>query len=501
MKESDYKMVLNTDKRKVQNEQNLIAAKLLWVIVALGVICNYFGESPMEVIYVLTALGSSVAILFTIIVRKQILISMAKYIAFFGIIIHAIAITYVHASLNSIFLLFFNLVFIGIFLNTVLIYLTYLANVIMCFSFWFIYGSDMYLGYNSPQGLLIILFYMGIVTIILGRLATMIVKLQTSTLTQYYKAEETSDFVQSLLKQVSGSIQYLKGFSNQVKEDVSQSAEVSKELSTSFNEIAAATEEQSSSITSINQVIGNNAKNVDVINTISEELQQLVFDNTNVIDNGFEILNKMLEKVDDLNKTITETAHLMRAFNEDNKNIEGILETINNISKQTNLLSLNASIEAARAGEQGRGFAIVADEIRQLAESSEKSVSTIGQILKGLLHKSADVEKKVIEGQEIMVLNKDYTDKTIGVFNDVLVFNTKATGSIEKIHHRIIELQSNTRAIAMQTEGITDATENVAASVTEILYNVENQSEKIQSINERVNDLDKLVTDLTHMIQ
>ena len=102
-----------------------------------------------------------------------------------------------------------------------------------------------------------------------------------------------------------------------------------------------------------------------------------------------------LQQIDQLSTTISQAVEVIRTLSSESTQIGGVLEVIRSIADQTNLLALNAAIEAARAGEQGRGFAVVADEVRLLAQRTQKSTAEI-QVMIERLQGHSEAAVKVI---------------------------------------------------------------------------------------------------------
>ncbi len=140
------------------------------------------------------------------------------------------------------------------------------------------------------------------------------------------------------------------------------------------------------------QAMDKLSKQISAIKSSSEQIQDQIKDITDSIDSTYTINRRLYEITKKSIDYIEET--------------DKIINYVNNISKQTKILGINATIEAARAGEQGRGFSVVANEVQKMAESSESFAKEINQILTKLSGEIREVEavaKNLSELSELQV--------------------------------------------------------------------------------------------------
>ena len=279
-----------------------------------------------------------------------------------------------------------------------------------------------------------------------------------------------------------------------VSESMNESATRCFDISQTLSE---ANQSQGDSITKLNDTLGLMNRSIDEIANSATELavtsgevmesaegvRELCKTTLESSASGKDEMGRVTDNVTMLGKNIEELAGIIRVAAKSVEEITGITDTINAISEQTNLLSLNASIEAARAGEQGKGFAVVASEVGTLAQQSTEATETIRQLIQGITKNIEDINNNA----ETCVADMEACVEGVKVANDSF---DEIYSNVEKATEGIVDITGGIGRINDFASTNAATTEEQASSISEIL----GLSDEILSESERLNSQTDSIT-------
>ncbi|NRZ99266.1 methyl-accepting chemotaxis protein [Clostridium tetanomorphum] len=311
--------------------------------------------------------------------------------------------------------------------------------------------------------------------------------------------EALVDKLDSLLLNIKESTNNLDRNIEIFSEDLTLVNATSDNINNTMCQISIGVQEIVESILGINLKINESNSSLDKVSNISNKISIMSNEmKENVID-GSEKINSMDSTMKTIKEAVEVSLDTVNKLKNSIDKINGEINSIYEISSQTNLLSLNASIEAARAGEHGKGFSVVAEEVKKLAEQTTEIVKNIYEIITEINTITNDAVIKVSDGNMAAEEGTKVVNNVCTSFNKIEGYFETMNEYLREEHIVIENVVENFTPVKMELEAIGSITEEHSASTEEIEEKIKEQSRKINSIHLSIEEIKKLSKNLKEL--
>ncbi|AOS39559.1 Methyl-accepting chemotaxis protein McpS [Pseudomonas fluorescens] len=251
-----------------------------------------------------------------------------------------------------------------------------------------------------------------------------------------------------------------------IRDGVTQIASAAEELSAVTEQTSAGVNSQKVETDQVATAMHEMTATVQEVARNAEEASQAAAAADGEARAGDKVVSEAIAQIERLASEVVRSTDAMTVLQQESDKIGSVMDVIKAVAEQTNLLALNAAIEAARAGEAGRGFAVVADEVRGLAQRTQKSTEEIEGLVAGLQNGTQQVAA-------VMNNSRSLTDSSVAL-------TRKAGVSLENITRTVSNIQSMNQQIAAAAEQQSAVAEEISRSI----INVRDVSEQTAAASE-----------------
>ncbi len=276
-------------------------------------------------------------------------------------------------------------------------------------------------------------------------------------------AKTATDMVRNnkkLVMRLSGTATQLEASSDDVHNVSNSINNYSSDITKAIDEISIGMTKQAEHAEECVIKTNELSEKMKAISDMVDKAEQLSDKTEKMIQQGMEIVEVLSTRAKETSEITNKVGESISLLKKESESINGFAQTINQISKQTNLLSLNASIEAARAGEAGRGFAVVAQEIRNLADDSSVAAGEIKNKVEIISAQTMSTVENAKNAEEMVAFQQEAVSQVIDVFAEM-------NNQMQDLFANLKEIGNCTASADVDRNETIDAVENISAIIEE----------------------------------
>lgn len=312
-------------------------------------------------------------------------------------------------------------------------------------------------------------------------------------------------------RQVQGNLRTIisetKATASDLTDKIKNVDEISRQLSsgadqinTAMEELALAATNMAENVQNVNEEIGSMGGNIGLISDNVDGLSESSDAISEVSGTAAQYMNEVMESSTRSAEAVDSIAEQINLTNNSISKINEAVQFIQDITNQTQLLSLNASIEAARAGEAGKGFAVVADSIRQLSEQSSEGANSIKTLAEEIVSQSSQSVRLADEIRGLIANEQEKVNETKSSFGELSRQIESSLEQIRDISEKTGVLDGSKLSIISSVDDLSAISQENAASNQEVSANVQTIVENIQSVSDKTNEMSRMASKLESII-
>ena len=489
---------MNND--KVISIKNIIVLASLVGSIATRVIFNFVVNAPLLASTSLTIAGIVTLPILAICIWKKVNPRFIMSGLCVSMIIYMIIMMTTNPNLANYCIIFYAMFVAILYEDIRAIMIMAVSNLSLIIYFFLKYKEKVFSEADTLQNLPFLTLYilLGVIMFcILGYLSKNTYnKLEISMI----ESEQNKEKNEKLLEKTRINSIELNNNNNDIKISIEATNESSKQMLEASEQVTNKVVNEVNTVNGIKTQINDGVNEIISVKNSSKEVTELSNLTNDIVSKGVDKVNILNSKVSNINSNIEKVVKSMNALLDMSNQIGGILNTLNDITEQTNLLSLNASIEAARAGDAGKGFAVVAEEVKTLASSSMEFTKQIDSLLGLFSETIKTVTSEVIEEKEAIQTCDNFSKEVSELFN---IIRQNSNGILEK--STVVDTKTNTSEIYLNKtlndmNTVSSDVENTAAFMEEICASLNDLSLNINEISKRYVNIDKITNDMNSIV-